>query len=606
MNSFSTFAEVIQYVENNYSNPTALNDREAFHWKPISTQEFIFDIKRLAHGLIQLGLRKGDTVGILSPSSARWTIADLAVVMAGGITVPLFANLSHENFIFEVAQANVRFLFVQGEEQWSMYAEHRTLFEKVIGFDEMFAEHEVMSFHEVLKKGEERWEKQPTLWEELIRQQHTEDVITIIYTSGSTGLPKGVELTHRNLLHLVNFEVFNWKPNESYLNILPLAHVFARQISFIMIRWGISIYYLNDLSQMVAVAKEIRPNLMILVPRVLEKIYSGIVANIQKEKGLKRWIGQWAINLANTVQDNALRKYVLRPIANLFVYRSLRESLGGHWRVILCGGAALSSGLYLFYLRIGIPIYEGWGLSEGSTACVNTPKYLKIGTVGKPLPGIKVKVIETGELLIGGPTVMKGYYRNPDATQMAIDAEGWLHTGDKGEIDKEGFVKLIGRVKEQFKLSSGEYVSPSRIEHSLCQHPLVDLAMIVGEKQKFAACLLFPDFTNLKKLKTLQKAENFTDKEFLESSYVQQEMDILLKQVNSKLNSWERLQQYRFILDTLSIDKGELTPTMKIKREAVTNKYQDFIETIYREKLYSNDLKNRPLDHAKIPEIGRS
>ena len=584
MNSFSTFGEVVQYVEKNYSNPASLNDREGLHWRPTSTQEFIFDIKRLAYGLIQLGVRKGDTVGILAPSSTRWTIADLAIIMAGGVTVPLFANLSHENFIYEVAQANIRFLFVQGEEQWSMYAEHRTLFEKVIGFDDMFAQHGVMSFHEVLMKGEERWEKQPNLWEELTRQQHTDDVITIIYTSGSTGLPKGVELTHRNLLHLVNFEVFNWKPHEIYLNILPLAHVFARQINLIMIRWGISVYYLNDLNQMVAVAKEIRPNLMILVPRVLEKIYSGIVANIQKEKGLKHWISQWALNLANSSKDDILRKYILRPIADLLVYRPLRETLGGKWRVILCGGAALSPALYSFYLRIGVPIYEGWGLSEGSTACVNTPGNLKVGTVGRPLPGIKVKVIESGELLIGGPTVMKGYYRNPDATQMAIDSEGWLHTGDKGEIDKDGFVKLIGRVKEQFKMSSGEYVSPSRIEHALCQHPLIDLAMVVGEKQKFAACLLFPDLTHLKKVKILQKAEELSDQEFLQSSYVQQEMDNLLKQVNSKLNNWERLQQYRFILEPLSIDKGELTPTTKIKREVVIEKYHDLIESIYMER----------------------
>ncbi|HEY4831686.1 MAG TPA: long-chain fatty acid--CoA ligase, partial [Waddliaceae bacterium] len=190
--------------------------------------------------------------------------------------------------------------------------------------------------------------------------------------------------------------------------------------------------------------------------------------------------------------------------------------------------------------------------------------------------------------LVGGPTVMRGYYRNPDATQMTIDSEGWLHTGDKGEIDKEGFVKLIGRVKEQFKLSTGEYVSPSRIEHALCQHPLIDLAMVVGEKQKFPACLLFPDFTNLKKLKTLQKAENATDQEFLQSAYVQQEMDTLLKQVNSKLNNWERLQQYRFILEPLSIDKGELTPTMKIKREVVMQKYHDLIEIVYTEKLPLN------------------
>lgn len=584
MEPFNTMAEVVQYVENHYSNPKALNSREGFHWKSTSTQEFIFDVKRLAYGLRKLGLRKGDTVGILAPSSPHWTIADFAIIMAGGITVPLFANLSHENFVYEVAMANIRFLFVEGEEQWMMYAEHRTLFEKVIGFDEMYREHETLSYHEVLKMGEQLWENQSALWDEMCRQQNSDDVMTIIFTSGSTGLPKGVELTHRNLLHLVSFKVFQWQPGEIYLNVLPLAHVFARQISFILIGWGISIYYLNDLSQLVTVCQEIKPNLMILVPRILERLHSGLIASFQKETGFKRTIGMWALNLAEDQKDNVIKKYILRPIADLLVYRSLRATLGGKWRVILCGGAALSTSLQWFYHHIRIPIFEGWGLSEGSTACVNTPLNKKLGTVGRPLPGIKVKIGDQGEVLVGGPTVMKSYYRNPDATQMAIDSEGWLHTGDKGEIDSDGFLKLIGRVKEQFKLSSGEYVSPSRIEHALCQNPLIDMAMVVGERQRFAACLLFPDFSYLKKLKALDHEDNMKDEEFLKTPKISNEIDTLLKQVNSKINTWERLQQYRFVLAQLSVEKGELTPTMKIKRDIVHAEYQTLIDNIYTSK----------------------
>lgn len=580
-----TFADLVQHVENKYTNSHALNAREGMYWKSVSTQEMIFDIKRLAYGLIKLGLKKGDAVGILALSSPKWTIADLAIIMAGGITVPIFANLSNDNFVYEVAQANVRFLFVEGEEQWQMFAEHSNLFEKVIGFEELNSEHGALSYHEILMNGEILWDKKPTLWDELIHQQNTDDVITIIYTEGSTGLPKGVELTHRNLLHLVNFEVFKWQPDEKYLSILPLAHVFARQITYIMIGWGVSVYYLNDLAQMAPVAMQIKPNLMILVPRILEKIYTAFVIQTQKEPNrIKRAIGTWAINLANSKKTDIISEYILRPIADYLVYRHFRKALGGQWRVILCGGAALSKTLYQFFLRIGIPVFEGWGLSEGSTACVNTPGHVKIGTVGHPLPGIKVKVGENGELLIAGPTVMKGYYRNPDATMTTIDSDGWLHTGDKGEIDSEGYVTLIGRVKEQFKMSSGEYVAPSRIEHILCTHPLIDMALVVGEGQRFAACLLFPDPIYLRKIKALQKVENMSDVEFLQSDYVKKEMDALINKVNSKVNTWERLQQYRFILDHLSVENGELTPTNKIKREIVIEKYQAIIEGIYASK----------------------
>lgn len=250
----------------------------------------------------------------------------------------------------------------------------------------------------------------------------------------------------------------------------------------------------------------------------------------------------------------------------------------------MCGGAALDKTLNQFYLNIGIPVYEGWGLTEASTACTNTPEHRKVGTVGRPLPGIKVKLGENDEILIGGPTVMKGYYRNPEATNAIIDEEGWLHTGDKGVIDSEGFVKLTGRVKEQFKLSSGEYLSPGRIEHMLCQHPLIDQAMAVGEKKKYAACVLFPDFGAMKRIKKEQGAENLSDEEFLKTPYVKSEMENLLKKVNQKINSWEKLVNYRFILAIPTIEAGELTPTLKLKRDVIHQKYHNEIESIYSEE----------------------
>jgi len=585
MEPLHTIADVIQHIEENHSNPRAFNDFVDGHWKHLSTEAFIFDVKRLTYGLIRLGLKRGDKVGILAESSPQWNIADFAIVMAGGITIPLFDRISHENFIYECAQANIRFLFVQGENQWEMYEEHRVLFESVIGLDDPKEIEGALRYHDVLQMGELLWEKRPTLWEELSNQLKTEDICTIIYTAGSTAMPKGVELTHQNLCHLVSFDVFGWgRDQDTYLSILPLAHVFARQINLILIAWGISIYYLNDLSRLAQICRNIRPSLMIVVPRVLEKMYGAMQATLNsKEQTFATRIAKWAFHVMSGPCNSFFNQYLFKPIAQALVLSTVRKSLGGGWRVILCGGAALDSNLNHFFLNIGIPVYEGWGLTEASTACVNLPGQQRVGTVGKALPGVKLKLGADQELLLSGPTIMKGYYRNPQATQAVLDEEGWFHTGDKGVIDIDGFVTITGRVKEQFKLSSGEYLAPGRIEHMLAQHPLVDMAMVIGEKQKYASCLLFPDKAFLKRLKGDLGMQEISDEEALQSSHVISEMEQMLKKVNNKTNTWEKLVKYRFILDALTPQSGELTPTLKLKRDVILQKYQKVVDTIYGE-----------------------
>lgn len=585
MEPFHTFGEVVRYIEENYSNPKAFNHLENGHWKHISSESFIFDVKRLTYGLISLGLRRGDKVAILGESSPYWHFADFAIIIAGGVTVPLFAKISSEHLIYEAAQANIRYIFVEGEEQWKLCEGHRSLFEKVIALDDPGDIADVIRYHDLLQMGEVLWEKKPKLWEELHHRLKPDDVATIIYTAGSTGMPKGVQLTHLNLCHLVSFKVFGWDSDtDKYLSVLPIAHVFARQINLIMIGWGVSMYFLKDLSRLASVSKELRPSLMIVVPRLLEKMYGAMESRVLGEKNwLKRTIGKWAFDLAKNPSQSLLKKCILRPIADFLVYSSIRKSLGDNWRVILCGGAALDINLNYFFLNIGFPIYEGWGLTEGSTSVVNQPGKVRPGTVGAPLPGVKLKLGENDEVLLGGPMVMKGYYRHPDATQAAIDEEGWLHTGDKGQIDKDGFLKLTGRVKEQFKLSTGEYIAPSRIEHLLCQHRLVDLAMIVGERRKYATCFLFPERSVLKRLKKEKKQESTPDEDFLESPFVQKEMETLLEHVNKKINSWEKLVKWKFILKTPTIEDGELTPTLKLKRGVILENNEELVEEMYGE-----------------------
>lgn len=583
MDPLHTIGEVVQYIEDNHSNPKAFNFYEDGEWKHLSTEQFIFDLKRMTYGLVSMGLKRGDKVGILAHPSPQWNVADFAIIMAGGVSVPLFAKIASESFIYEVAQANIRFLFVQGEDQWEMYEKHRNLFEKVIGLDDPGEIVGAMKYHEALKAGEKLWETKPRLWKELQSRLNSDDLATIIYTAGATGMPKGVMLSHLNLCHLISGDIFKWNPEEQkYLSILPLAHVFARQINLILISWGVPIYYLNDLAQLGNVCKELKPSLMIVVPRLLEKMYDAMYGKV---KGMRnrfaRKLSLWAFNLARDPSESIIKNWLLRPIADLLVYRKLRKALGDNWQVILCGGAALDHGLNRFYVRVGFPIYEGWGLTEGSTACVNYPGSVKIGTVGPPLPGVKIRLVEKDEILLGGPTVMKGYYRNPDATNAVLDDEGWLHTGDKGKIDEEGRLSIVGRVKEQFKLSSGEYLAPSRIEHMLNQHPLVDMSMVIGEKRKYAACLLFVDHAGLKRLRKEVNQNEISDEELLKTEKVKRDMEALLDSVNKRINRWEKLVKWKFILDKPSIENGELTPTLKLRRNNILAKYEDVVEAIY-------------------------
>jgi long-chain acyl-CoA synthetase len=582
MEKFETFGQIVQYLEKQPDNPTAFNIKNEGYWLPTSTKEFLYDLKRLTYGLIAMGINRGDKIGILSKPMPNWILADLAIILAGGISVPLFAKISDENFIYEVAQANVRFLFVGGSEQWKKFIRHESFFESVIGLNKYEYDHDILSFHEILKKGEALWHEKPKLFDQLLLELRGDDVATIVYTSGSTGAPKGAELTQKNLIHLITQDVFAWRPDEKYLSILPLPHIFARQIVYIMLTWGVSIYFLGDLLEFAPVCRELEPNLMIVVPRLLEKVHEGFVNQIKKQPKWLKFLGNQALLHAAKPKKNLLQKYILTPFFDLFVYRKFRKALGTKWRIILCGGAKLNTELYQTFLTMGFPIYEGWGLTEASTCCVNRPGQIEVGTVGPPLPGIQVKIGNDDEVLVAGPTVMKGYYRYPKATQNAFDSEGWLHTGDKGKIDEKGFLTIIGRIKEQFKLSTGEYVVPCRIEQILAYNcPLIEMALVVGEAKPFASVLLFPNMKEVGKLKSEQGKQQMSDLDFLQTDIVKKQIQQVIDETNKKINKYEKMMKFRFILEPLSVEAGELTPTLKIKRDVVQQKYQEIIDAMY-------------------------
>jgi long-chain acyl-CoA synthetase len=581
-----TFAELLRNIESSSSNPTAFNARTEKGWHSISTENFLNFLKKLTLGLYELGVRKGTRVGILAQPSPYWTMADLAIILCGGVSVPLFANISDENFVYETTQTELKIIFIDGQEQWAIFEKHLDLFDLSIAIDGSTNSHpKLMNLNQVWKTGETLDQKQPALYTELLDAQHPDDLATIIYTSGSTGIPKGVQLTQKNLLCVIHFSGFHWNAKtDRYLNILPLAHVLGHCINLWMLAWGVSIYYFNDYKKLSAICQEITPTAIVVVPRILEKIYTKIIDQLHTSKGIKRTIGEWAFSLAKKKKRNLWDK-ILFPVADALIFSKLRKALGGKIRVVISGGAPLNPRLLHFYTQIGIPIYEGWGLTEACPVCVNYPGKSKPGSVGPiVLEEQKIRISQEGEILVNGPLVMKGYYRNPHISSQALDQDGWLHTGDRGVIDSEGFLFILGRMKELYKTSTGEYVAPVPIEQTLTHCSLIDMAMVIAEGRKFTSCLLFPNPEVLHRMKVEEKAEQLTDQSFLQSRFIKEKLEKFLNEINKHLNHWEQIHNYRFILQPLTIQNGELTSSMKIRREVVSKKYEQLIEEMYQEE----------------------
>lgn len=575
------FSQLLSHIEAGHSNSHCLNSVENGRWRAYSTEEMLREVRYLALGLKAAGLPKGACVGLMALPSPRWTFINLAVILAGGVLVPFFANISDENFIFEVDQTGMHWIFVDRDLKSAIFEQHKGVFTHIVDLSKK-PDPTCLTFEQLRQRGKVIDEQQPERFHELMSEMRPDDLASIIYTSGSTGTPKGVEHTQRSLLahlHALPWEMY--PDADKYLSILPLAHIFGFTVNFFMLGWGVSIYYSNDYKNLGKICQEIHPTCVCVVPRILEKIYNSMLAKVHEAKLIKRQIGEWAFSVAN-MEEDSLFKHLVHPIVDKLVYSTLRNALGGSIRVVVSGGAPLNPALNSFYREIGINVAEGWGMTEACPVTFN-PAKVKVGTVGVPYTGCELKIAPDGEILVRGSAVMRGYHCNPALTAQTIDKDGWLHTGDKGEIDEEGYLKIIGRIKELFKTSTGEYVAPVPIEQEICKVPLIESAMIVAEGRKFTSCLLFPSKEVMDSLKVIHHMEHLSDAEFLESDYVKKEMSKLFRELNNHLNHWEQIHAYRFVDHPATIESGELTPTLKIRREAVGKKYFQLIDSMYME-----------------------
>ncbi len=578
-------------------NPTAFNDHSQQGWVALSNTAFRQSAENLALGLLDLGLQRGDKVGLLMNSDTQFCLADMACLIAGLVDVPIYLTHSAEAMKFILNQSESKALIVSDE---SLAKQVQSIIPETSVKHVVLAKGQGLTFADLEKHGERISSKKPDLLKQLKSQINAQDLVTIIYTSGTTGMPKGVMLTHENISSnaiaaftgLTDLE----RGKEVAVSFLPLSHIFARTLSYCLIWYGASTYFSHpDLVR--DHFKEIHPTFFVTVPRVMEKAYDRILATGAALHGVKKKLFDWSIGLAQRyeVGQEPSGLYAMQlALANKVVFSKWREAFGGNVKCICSGGAAMRGDLINSFAAAGLPILQGYGLTESSPVITfNRPGSNKAGSVGPVLQGVEIKLTEQGEILSRGPHIMKGYYKNPEATAETIDSEGWLHTGDLGAIDAKGYLRITGRIKNLFKLSTGKYVMPQPLEERLEASPLIDASQIVGDNEKYCAALLFINATTVQTLSSAQGLEA------LKNSEVQQHIKSLVQAANAGLSPWETIKKVTLSLDELTVQNGMLTPKMSVKRHEVMKKYKDAVDEFYRPS--GRKLKNAVmLDIEKV------
>ncbi len=580
--------DFLQYQAQEFPQNDTLAAKEKGEWRTYSTQDCLKLAHQVSKGLLALGVQPGEHVALVSSNRPEWNFVDLGVLQIGAINVPLYPNISEKQYEYILNHAEVRYIFVGNK---SLYDKVKPVEDRVDTLQEIYTFDEIEGathWHKLLKTGEKKDEEEV---QQLKDQVKGEDVATIIYTSGTTGTPKGVMLTHRNILSNVTScsPLLPVDDQHKALSFLPLNHVFERMITYLYMANGISIYYAESKDTIADDLKAVQPHIFTTVPRLLEKVYEKIVAKGMQLSAVQRALFFWALRLGlNYEFERTGWKYRLElALANKLIFSKWREALGGNIKAIVSGGAALQSRLARVFTAARIPIMEGYGLTETSPViAVNRYEVENrcFGTVGPKLEEVEVKIAEDGEILTRGPHVMKGYYKQPDKTKKVIDEDGWFHTGDIGEWVEGKFLKITDRKKQVFKTSGGKYVAPQPIENKFKESMLIEQIMVIGEKRKFVSAIICPAFDNLKDWCRRQDIQWTHKEEMIEHPKVQQKYDELVEELNQNFSHTEQIKKYILVPDEWDVSTGELTPTLKLKRREVLKKYADIIEEqIYNE-----------------------
>lgn len=565
-------------------------------YTPISTGAFGDAVKFLSLGLRALGFSKGDKLIILSENRPEWTITDFACLCNGGITVPVYTTLVPEQVKYIINDSDAKIVVYSGPDQWKKLEEIKAQLPQVKHFItfEPEAPPGAMTYREIQAQGMAVAKAQPDLFERLALSIKPEDEASIVYTSGTTGVPKGVILTHSNFISNVKTaaSLLDFSDKDTVLSFCPLSHVMERMVTFAYIYRGCTIGYAESLETVAANLLEVRPHIMVGVPRVFEKIYSRVMDNILKSSSLKRKIFFWAVKIGKAYGTRTLNKQPIggflqfkRNLAHKLVFSKILERTGGRVRFFVSGAAPLSKDIAEFFYAMGMVILEGYGLTETSPViAVNVLENPKFGTVGKPIPGIEVKIAPDGEILTRGPHVMKGYYKKESETREVFEGD-WLKTGDIGRLDEEGFLMITDRKKDLIVTAGGKNVAPQAIENVLKTNPYISNAVAIGDRRRFISALIVPNFEKLEEYAKFNNVAYASRAELVKNEQVVNFLKSEIDRATPNLASFERIKKIAVLDRDFDIEKGELTPTQKVKRNVVEKKYKDLLDMLYREDI---------------------
>lgn len=578
--------DLLPYDAKYFPKEDAVCGKENGVWVHYSTKQYIDKVNYISYGLMQLGIKKGDRIASISNNRPEWNFLDMAIQQLGAIHVSIYPTISENEYKYILHHAEVKLIFVSGWELLrkieNVIAEIPELKDRVYTFRNLRG---FRHLNEVVELGIAN--PCPQYLEEIKQSITEDDVVTLIYTSGTTGNPKGVMLTHKNILSNVKAvtPIVPGTPNSKVVSYLPLCHAYERMLMYVWHYAGVSIYYAENLAKIVDNICEIKPDIFTSVPRLLEKIYERILSTGKKLKGIKKKIFFWAVSVAEEYELEQTKMYKRKlRLARKLVLRKWKAALGGNLTVIVSGGASIQERINRVFWAMEIPILEGYGLTETSPVItVNNffKQGAKIGAVGKILPGIEAKLGEDGEILTRGNCVMKGYFKDEAQTKEVIDEEGWFHTGDIGTFDPDGHMKITGRKKEMFKTAMGKYVVPTILEAKFCEDPLIDNIMVLGENKKFAGALIVPSFTALRSWCSSKEIQYTTNEEMIQQPQVKDKYKRIVDFYNKGFGEAEQIKRFMLIDYEWSIQTGELTPTLKLKRNFIQNKNKDKIEKIF-------------------------
>ncbi len=585
-----TLVELFFSAVDRFHLPNAQMVRGAEGWRSISHAQLLDDVRALAAGLEALGYGRGDRAGLLSENCPEWALVDYTLLCMGGLTVPLYATLPAGQLSYILKDAGAKVVFVSNAEQLAKIeevADQLPALQMIIVFDPAGrASSRVRVLRDVIESGRQNRPDEKSFRDSaLVAKPH--DLATLIYTSGTTGYPKGVMLTHNNLFSNVQAQAWLISGGGPHLTVsfLPISHVFQRMVDYCFFYNGVPIAYVASFDDVPRALQEVKPTIVCGVPRVYEKMYARILSVTGVKRRLVMWARevalQWAELKLNGKQPSAALR-LQHALADRLVYSKIRERTGGRLTFFVSGSAPLAPQLTYFFYGAGVLILEGYGLTETSPVlCVNRPDAMRVGTVGRPVPGTELEIAEDGEILARGPQIMKGYYNNADATKEAIDADGWFHTGDIGDLDDGGYLSITDRKKELIKTAGGKFIAPQPIENMAKLSRYVADAVLLGDRRPFPIMLIIPNFASVESWAASENLSSSNRAELVSNVRVRNkiESDVLARLAD--LARFEIPKKFLILERELDIDRGELTPSLKARRKAVEQSFQKEIEALY-------------------------